>query len=479
MKSATHSSARFRSGELVSRRYRVLRMIGNGGMGAVYEAVDERLGSRVALKESFASEPELRSQFEREARLLARLKHSALPKVTDYFIEDDHAFLVMEYIEGDSLAEVVTSQAPLPAQQVIAWADQVLDVLIYLHGTDRRIVHRDIKPHNLRVTSSGVISLLDFGLAKVTPASSETEARSVHGYTRWYSPIEQIEDSGTNECSDIYALGATLYHLLTGVRPEDSARRAREMAQIGVDCLQRADWIVPAVGEDLARVIQRSMAVRSDQRYQTAEQFREALRQLGRVANTTADIPPAVSASPQRRAIGPRRRFARLTVAAAILIFGVTLAGQLVKKHADAERPSIQASAINDLSSAESPPKKVTATVPRIKSAQASAPAAVSPIANRSCDDKPEVLPVAKPKQNPRETRTIVPSAEPQKIVRSAGTRTAATAAKSKPSVTPARDLDAPRDAPRVFRAPDGTEVVKYKDGHIRVLSGSDRGGQR
>ena len=182
----------------VHERYRVIRVIESGGMGAVYEAVDERLGSRVALKESYAQEdPELERQFEREARLLASLKHPALPRVTDYFIESDHAFLVMEYIEGDSLAEVITKQAPLPAQRVIAWADQVLDVLIYLHGTARGIVHRDIKPHNLRVTSNGVISLLDFGLAKMTQsASSDTEARSVHGYTRWYSPIEQIENSG-------------------------------------------------------------------------------------------------------------------------------------------------------------------------------------------------------------------------------------------------------------------------------------------
>src|SRR6266576_2589564 len=99
-------------GVRVHERYRVVRVIGAGGMGAVYEAVDERLGSRVALKESYAQDPELKRQFEREARLLAGLKHTALPRVTDYFIENDHAFLVMEYIEVSSLAEVVTKQSP-------------------------------------------------------------------------------------------------------------------------------------------------------------------------------------------------------------------------------------------------------------------------------------------------------------------------------------------------------------------------------
>jgi serine/threonine protein kinase len=446
-------------------------MIGEGGMGAVYEAVDERLNARVALKESFAKELELKQQFEREARLLAGLRHPALPKVTDYFIEHDHAFLVMEYIEGDSLAELVTKKAPLPAQQVIAWADQVLDVLIYLHSTNRSIVHRDIKPHNLKVTSAGVVSLLDFGLAKVTRAVTpgDDDVRSVHGYTRCYSPIEQIEDSGTNARSDIYALGATLYHLLTAVRPEDSARRARAMATIGVDCLPRADMIVSAVGEDLARVIQRAMAVRNEQRYQTAEEFREALRRLGRVANTTVHAEARI-AFPVVPAMKPRRKIAQLTVAAAVLILALTLAGQVLRKQTEVATPNVKNIAASDLNAFENLASRLTApTPPKTKSVQINRPPSLAPI--KRDGERDGRLVFKSREQNARVTRPLA-SPERQKIARSAGIKPLP---KPKPFVTPTRDVD----APRVVRAPDGTEVVKYKDGRIRVFSGADRGGQR
>jgi len=285
---AVEAEAVIRSGELVSARYRVVRVVGGGGMGMVYEAIDERLGVRVALKQSCAKEIELKKQFEREARLLASLKHDALPKVVDYFIENNSAFLVMEFVDGVSLSEVVKNEnGPLPVQRVIALADQVLDVLVYLHDQGRRVVHRDIKPQNIRLTSEGRISLLDFGLAKTGArhdrVDDDGDDRSVHGYSRRYSPIEQIRDSGTSERSDIYALGATLYFLLTGVRPEDAEKRAEVIAATGVDCSRRADEVVSAVGEDLARIIERAMAVQSEERFLTAAEFREALGRLGRI----------------------------------------------------------------------------------------------------------------------------------------------------------------------------------------------------
>ena len=115
-------------------------------MGAVYEAIDERLGIRVALKESLATAGELQVQFEREARLLARLRHAALPRVTDYFMEGEHRFLVMEFVGGLTLADVLQSQKgrPFDVSQVIKWADQVLDVLVYLHGQDRQVLRRNM-----------------------------------------------------------------------------------------------------------------------------------------------------------------------------------------------------------------------------------------------------------------------------------------------------------------------------------------------
>lgn len=225
-KSNNHASV-LTSGDVLQGRYRIVHRLGSGGMGAVYEAVDERLDSTVALKETFSLDSRLRRQFEQEARLLAGLHHSALPRVSDYFTEGDRAFLVMQYISGADLAEIIATQpGPFPRNQVIAWADQLLDALVYLHTRDRQIIHRDIKPHNLKVTANGQIALLDFGLAKAESADVST-ATSIFGYTRRYSPLEQIQDQGTSPRSDIYALGATLYHLLTGVKPPDALAPSR------------------------------------------------------------------------------------------------------------------------------------------------------------------------------------------------------------------------------------------------------------
>jgi serine/threonine protein kinase len=468
MNRAANLQPSIRPGMRVHERYRVERIIGAGGMGAVYEAIDERLGLRVALKESFANDWQLKEQFEREARLLAGLRHSALPKVTDYFIENDHAFLVMEFIEGASLAEVITNQAPLPAHQVIAWADQVLDVLIYLHATDRRIVHRDIKPHNLRVTSSGVISLLDFGLAKVTQAERDTESRSVYGYTRWYSPLEQIENSGTNERSDIYALGATLYHLLTGVRPEDAAKRDRLIAATGVDCLQRADSIVPAAGEDLGLIIERAMALRSGDRYETAEQFREALRRLGRVGKVND-----VDVATYRPRHGHRRRFVQLTAVAAALIFTIALAARVLRDYApaaDAILPDVAANAVTSSQVAAKP--KITAAA-KPKAPQEKVSPQPPPVVNYVHDNR--AIASATPKSKSlNEAPRILPARLPRQQTETPTRTKAPTAVRPRQQVITRVD-----DSPQVLRAPDGTEVVKFKDGRIRVSGVRDHGGQR
>src|SRR5712692_5440478 len=223
-----HSSV-LEAGAVLQDRYRIVRQLGKGGMGAVYEAIDQRLDAIVALKETFSIDARLRRQFEQEARLLAGLNHPALPRVSDYFTEGDRAFLVMQFISGADLAAIITTQpGPFPRNQVIAWADQLLDALIYLHSHERQIIHRDIKPHNLKISPTGQIALLDFGLAKTQAAEAVGEASSVSvfGYTPRYAPLEQIQDLGTTPQSDIYALGATLYHLLTGVKPPDALARA-------------------------------------------------------------------------------------------------------------------------------------------------------------------------------------------------------------------------------------------------------------
>jgi serine/threonine protein kinase len=270
---------------ILQNRYRIVRQLGRGGMGAVYEAVDQRLDAVVALKETFSVDACLRRQFEQEARLLAQLHHPALPRVSDYFTEGDRAFLVMQFISGSDLAEIISNQpGPFPRNQVIAWADQLLDALIYLHTRDRQIIHRDIKPHNLKVTANGQIALLDFGLAKAqtTDLSGNSTSNSIFGYTRRYSPLEQIQDQGTTPQSDIYALGATLYHLLTGVKPPDALARAAAFAHSKPDPLRPANELHRAVGSEIAAILCRAMALNAEDRYPTANEFRGALARVGR-----------------------------------------------------------------------------------------------------------------------------------------------------------------------------------------------------
>ncbi|HKY28952.1 MAG TPA: serine/threonine-protein kinase, partial [Pyrinomonadaceae bacterium] len=266
---------------ILQGRYRIIRQLGQGGMGAVYEAIDTRLDTTVALKETLFTDERLRKQFEREARLLARLHHPALPRVSDHFAEGDGEFLVMQYIAGDDLAEMVARrQSPFPAEQVLTWADQLLDALDYLHTQTPQIIHRDIKPQNLKLTPRGQIILLDFGLAKGQLAEvSRVSTASIFGYTPNYAPLEQIQGLGTDARSDLYALAATLYHLMTGVKPADALTRAAAIVNSQPDPLQRANEVNSNVDPAVAAVMEKALSQNKDQRYATAAEMRRALQQ--------------------------------------------------------------------------------------------------------------------------------------------------------------------------------------------------------
>lgn len=288
---------------ILQSRYRIVRQLGKGGMGVVYEAIDLRLGHTVALKQTLTEDEELWKQFEHEARLLAQLNHPVLPRVSDYFTEGHRAFFVLQFVQGDDLATMIKLQpGPFPRNAVIAWADQLLDALIYLHSHDRQIIHRDIKPHNLKITSAGKIALLDFGLAKSQGVSGENESKcpSIFGYSPRYAPLEQIQDLGTSPQSDIYALGATLYHLFTGAKPPDALTRAAALISSQPNPLKPAHEVNPALGIDLSAILSQAMAQNPNERYQSATEFREALRRLGRVDESVIETNPytAVTDSP-------------------------------------------------------------------------------------------------------------------------------------------------------------------------------------
>ncbi|HLM02037.1 MAG TPA: serine/threonine-protein kinase, partial [Pyrinomonadaceae bacterium] len=267
---------------MLQNRYLIVQLIGKGGMGEVYLAVDQRLGSAVALKRTFFSDNDLlRGAFEREARTLARLRHGVLPKVSDHFTEHDTQYLVMEHISGDDLSKrLEVTRKPFPLNWVLFWADQLLDALAYLHTHEPPIVHRDIKPQNLKLTNENHIILLDFGLAKDTGASRvSTTGGSIVGYTPHYAPMEQIRGTGTTAKSDIYSLSATLYQLLTAQVPPDALTRADSVLNSLPDPTEPIDKINPEVPRVISDVIFKGMALSMDARYANAREMQKALRE--------------------------------------------------------------------------------------------------------------------------------------------------------------------------------------------------------
>lgn len=279
-------------------RYRVIRPLGQGGMGTVYEAVDERLDTIVALKECHFSDEQLRKQFEREARLLARLRHAAITRVIDHFHQDDGQFLVMDFIPGDDLAEVLTQRGAIATPDALAWADQLLDALGYLHGQNPPIIHRDIKPQNLKLTNGNQVILLDFGLAKgfAGQFSRVTTSGSIFGYTPNYAPLEQIQGTGTDPRSDLYSLAASLYHLVTGRVPPDVLTRLTATSDGDVDPLVPAHKINKDVNSDLSAILVQAMAIGRNQRFANAADMRHALRDIGLRYRPQPDLPPTIKA---------------------------------------------------------------------------------------------------------------------------------------------------------------------------------------
>src|SRR6185503_12326803 len=269
---------------LIQNRYLIVHLIGKGGMGEVYLAVDQRLGSAVALKRTyFAGDEMLGNAFEREARTLARMRHPVLPKVSDHFGEGEEQYLVMEHIAGEDLAKrLEAAQKPFPVSWVMFWADQLLDALSYLHSHEPPIIHRDIKPQNLKLTDENHIILLDFGLSKTstgqTHISNSGSTGSVVGYTPHYAPMEQIRGIGTNPRSDIYSLSATFYQRMTNVIPADALTRADAMLNGEDDPIEAPHKLNPEIPVGVSEVILKGMEVSQEKRFANAREMQKALR---------------------------------------------------------------------------------------------------------------------------------------------------------------------------------------------------------
>ncbi len=321
-------------GTVLHARYRILACIGQGGMGAVYRAEDLRLEGRICAVKEIHTDPDLppelqaqaQQQFYREASILARLDHPNLPKVSDYFTEEGREYLVMDYVAGPDLRQILEEARRagrmLDEERVIGWALQLCDALSYLHGQNPPILHRDIKPSNIKETAGGLIKLVDFGLVKLlTPDDSRTVTVLQGRGTVAYTPLEQYGgDTGhTDPRSDIYALGATLYHLLTGQPPADARERF-----LRPDSLILPRALNPRISPTTERAILTAMAMHPDDRPPTVDAFRQMLTGSSLSDAIVVLVPPSREWT---RALTENWRW--LLLAAALLLAAILLTALL------------------------------------------------------------------------------------------------------------------------------------------------------
>jgi serine/threonine protein kinase len=315
-------------GDVLRDRYEIVEIIGQGGMGCIYKAADLRLEGRyTAIKEiqpdtadTLEGREQDRRQFQREASILARLDHPNLPKVSDFFSEDERDFLVMDFVPGFDLRQAIDQALRrgqfIPEAQVLDWAQQLTDALRYLHAQDPPVLHRDIKPANIKLTPDGLIKLVDFGLVKLLSSDENRTITVVQGRgTALYTPLEQYGgDMGhTDARSDLYALGATLYHLLTSTPPAEAKQRF-----LSPRSLRDPRDISPVISDRTARAVLWAMSMHPDDRPSDVATFTEALFGKGMLPPRRF-VPSLRRADPKRNVPAASMTLAQGNVALAIL----------------------------------------------------------------------------------------------------------------------------------------------------------------
>lgn len=251
------------AGHVIQARYTIRSTLGQGGFGAVYLAHDNRLNREVALKATFDKSHHAIKQFESEAILLAHLRHPNLPTVSDHFSEGNEHYLVMDYIPGEDVGARLMRQGTLSENETLAIILPVLDALAYMHVQPEPVIHRDIKPGNIRIEPKHQIFLVDFGLAKTSSASGKTTV-GAQAYTPGFSPLEQYGHGGTDARSDLYAVGATMYTMLGGYEPPEATERVVN------DRLVPLRQINPTISPQVEQIIRRLLALHPHHRYTAA-----------------------------------------------------------------------------------------------------------------------------------------------------------------------------------------------------------------
>jgi len=289
------------AGDFLQGRYRIVARLGQGGMGAVYNAWDTRLDVPTALKE-MVPQPgldsqklgELTQQFQQEAQVLARLDHPHLVRVTDFFQEDGNAYLVMDFVQGESMAELIRRKGALSEPEVLAWTEQLLSALAYCHS--QGIIHRDVKPHNVLIDSDGQAILVDFGLVKLwDPRDPRTRTAIRAMGTPEYAPPEQYDAQlgHTDPRSDVYSLAATVYHALTGRAPETATSRMASPERFPA-----LRSLAPGVSRRTESAVMKALALVRSQRWGDANEMADALG-VSRPATPSQPFEPVAPPAPE------------------------------------------------------------------------------------------------------------------------------------------------------------------------------------
>ncbi|HYF76395.1 MAG TPA: Stk1 family PASTA domain-containing Ser/Thr kinase [Symbiobacteriaceae bacterium] len=284
-------------GKIFANRYRIEERIGGGGMSLVYRAYDQQLDRAVAVKVlrgQFGSDEDFVRRFRREAQNAASLSHPNVVQIFDVGREDEQYFIVMELVEGQTLKEMITAQGPLPIAEATRIAVEILAALSHAHNN--RIVHRDIKPHNILIARDGRVKVTDFGIARATTTDTVTHTGSIMGSAHYFSP-EQANGQPTDEKSDIYSTGIVLYEMVTGSVPFQGD------SPISVALKHIRDRVMPPsqrnseVPSELDEIILRALEKDQEDRFPSADVMREVLEQFaidhaaGRTHMSSGDFP--------------------------------------------------------------------------------------------------------------------------------------------------------------------------------------------
>jgi len=298
--------------KVLKGRYRIIKQLGQGETGAVYEAYDSIRKANVALKEILIDSEKVPAINEREnlkrgfadrAKILAEVKHESLPQVRGYFSEYDRQYLILELIDGDDAGELLAkNEKPIQFSDAANWADQLLDALDYLHTLPAPIIHGDVKPQNIKLTSRGRIKLLGFDITESPDAKTNSIVTNQTSVTATlpYLPLEQLlqtadltseEDKknhganlekaskqATDARSDVYSLGATLYHLITAQLPVDALERSLGVWAGEFDSLPQSNELDPAIPVEVSDVLAKAMELESEKRFGSAMEMRQALQ---------------------------------------------------------------------------------------------------------------------------------------------------------------------------------------------------------